>query len=290
MIHKTIKINEHVTDHSIYSKLLRSIAKPPKRLWYSGNLPATRKPTVAIVGTRRPTSYGVEIASQLARELAQAGVTIVSGLAFGIDAIAHRAALEAGGTTVAVLPCDLKNIYPRSHQKLATEIIQNGGALITEYENGAQIYRANFIARNRIVSGISDGVIVIEASAKSGTMHTVNFALEQGKSIMAVPGNITSPVSVGCNNLIKTGARLITDANDVFEELGIHAPVQQPLLPLGDSPEEQAILQLIIKGERDAEKLLLTSELEPQIFSQTLTMLELTGKIRPLGNNKWCVK
>lgn len=290
MIHKSTKINELVPDEAIYFKMLKTIAKPPKRLWYSGTLLTDIKPTVAIVGTRRPTSYGKEISSQIAGELARAGVTIVSGLAFGIDATAHRAALESGGTTIAVLPGDLKSIYPRTHHKLASDIVQNGGALLTEYENGAEIYRGNFIARNRIVSGISDIIIVVEASAKSGTMHTVNFALEQGKSVMAVPGNITSPVSVGCNNLIKTGARPVTDIRDVFEELGIDPSAQQTLLPLGDTLEEQAILKLIIDGERDTEKLLLMSRLEPQIFSQTLTMLELTRKIRPLGNNKWCVR
>ena len=255
-----------------------------------GNLPAARRPTIAVVGTRKPTAYGQEIAHRLAYELASRGVVVVSGLALGIDGIAHRGALEAGGTTIAVMPCSLDRTHPSSHRSLAEEILSKGGALVSEYEPGSNTYPQNFIARNRIVSGISDGLLVIEASAKSGTMHTASFALDQGKPVMAVPGNITNPASEGCNNLIKAGARLITSTAEVLDELGLADYQKQTVLPLATNPEEQAILKLLHTGTRDGDELQVKSKLGPAQFSQTLTMLEVTGRIRPLGGNQWTIR
>lgn len=283
-----MKINEVSTDHSDFLKIIRTIAKPPKRLWYTGTLPVGRLPTVAVIGTRRPTPYGREVTIKLTTDLAKRGIVIVSGLALGIDSIAHRAALEAGGTTIAVLPSPLDAIYPRSHHALAERVVATGGALLTEYDLGDPVYPVNFIARNRIVAGISDGVLVIEASAKSGTMHTAGFALEQGRAVLAVPGNITSSVSEGCNNLIKAGARAVTSVSDILEEIGI-TETKQTVLPLAASPEEQVILQHLTAGVRDANELSARSKLTAAQFSQTLTMLEISGKIRPLGGNKWAL-
>ncbi len=287
-IHTKIhKINDLTTEVPDYLQMLLNIANTPQRLWYIGTLPTERIPTVAIVGTRKPTSYGQEIAHLLAYELASRGIVIVSGLAFGIDSIAHRGALEAGGKTLAIVPGGLDHIYPSAHRKLAEEIIQNGGALITEYDLGSYTYPQNFIARNRIVSGVSDGLLVIEASAKSGTMHTASFALEQGKPVMAVPGNITSPTSEGCHNLLKAGARLITGTDDILDELGLTDDHQQVTLPFASNPQEKSILDLLQKGVRDGDELQVACGLDASLFSQTLTMLEVSGKIRPLGANKW---
>ncbi|HET9412380.1 MAG TPA: DNA-processing protein DprA [Candidatus Saccharimonadales bacterium] len=284
-----MKINNICPDYPEYLKIIQTIANAPKRLWYIGSIPHRRLPTVAIIGTRRPTAYGQMVAHKLAYQLAKQGVVIVSGLALGVDAIAHRAALEAGGTTIAIMPGGLTHISPRSNYNLAVDIIKNGGMLLSDYAPEDPIYKQNFIARNRIVSGISDGLLVIEATAKSGTMHTASFALEQGRAVMAVPGNITSAASEGCNNLIKRGALAVTDVNDIFAEIGL-ATARQTSLPLGNSPQEQSLLQLLFAGESDGDVLQQKSKLPSAAFSQTLTMLELSGKIRALGANQWSLK
>ncbi len=285
-----MKINEITPDVSSYLQIIKNIAKPPKSLYLLGKLPEARVPTVAIVGTRRPTAYGQEVGYQLAFTLARQGVVIVSGLALGTDAIVHKAALDAGGTTIAVLAGGLDSMHPRSNRDLAIRILQGGGALISEYAPGETPFQGNFVARNRIVTGISDGLLVIEASAKSGTMHTANFALEQGRAVMAVPGNITSPMSQGCNNLIRSGAKVIYSAEDVLEEIGCVANGAQAPLPLAANASENKILQLINSGLRDGHELQAKSGLDPAEFNQTLTMLEITNKIRPLGGNNWSIK
>jgi len=284
-----MKINTIVPDSDIFLQIVVNIAKPPKSLYLIGELPKQRRPTVAIVGTRRPTSYGQEVGYRLAYDLAKQGVVIVSGLALGMDGIAHKAALDAGGTTIAVLAGGLDNIHPSSHRDLAIRILKNGGALISEYESGIPPFKEYFIARNRLVTGLSDGVLTVEASANSGTMHTAQFALEQGRAVMAVPGPITSPMSEGCNNLINSGAKLIRTANDVLDEIG-HRPGAQISLPLAANETEYILLQLIRKGVRDGEELHQKSGLDGPQFNQTLTMLEITQKIRSLGGNRWGIK
>ncbi len=285
-----LSINNIAPDTSNFLQIVTTIAKTPKSLWFVGELPTKRLPTVAIVGTRRPSSYGQEVGYRLAYELAQRGVVIVSGLALGMDAIVHQAALDAGGITIAVMPGGLDSVHPRSHRNVAARIVTNGGALLSEYAPGSPIYKHHFIARNRIVSGISDGLLVIEASAKSGTMHTAGFALEQGRAVMAVPGNITSPASQGCNNLIKTGASAITSTEDVLQSIGWAELAGHKKLPLAANAAEQVLLQLMAGGLREGDDLQIQSTLEPAIFSQTLTMLEITGRVRPLGGNKWAIK
>lgn len=283
------KINNIVPDENEFLQIIGTIDDSVKRLCYKGTLPETRLPAVAIVGTRKPSAYGKEVAYKLAHELASKGVVIISGLAIGTDGIAHRAALDAKGTTIAVLPTSLTAVYPSVHRKLADEIVAQGGALITEYGPDDRIFKGNFLARNRIVSGLSDGVLIIEAAGRSGTLATANFALHQGKSVMAIPGNITNPMSEGCNKLIRQGATPITSTADVLQELGLSSKQAQTALPLASSPEEQAILRLMQAGEREGEAIQKQSGLEPALFSQTLTMLELEGKIRALGANRWTI-
>lgn len=283
------KINKVVSDQQDYLQMTRGIANLPKSLYLIGKLPAKATPSVTIIGTRKPTAYGQEVAYTLAYNLAKRGVVIVSGLALGIDAIAHKAALDAGGVTIAVMPCGLDTFYPRTNHRLAERIITNGGALISEYPAGEQPFKANFIARNRIVAAIADGVLVIEAATKSGTLHTAGFALDYGRPVMAVPGNITSPMSTGTNRLITTGARLVTRVEDILAEIGVATEYIQAPFPIGDTPEEVAILKLLARGVRDGEELQRLSGLTPAIYSQTMTMLEINGVIQALGANKWAV-
>lgn len=254
----------------------------------SDNLPdILSRPRVAIVGSRRISAYGQAVTEKFASELASQGVVVVSGLAFGVDAAAHRAALSAGGLTAAVLPGGAGDIYPRSHRGLAEQILQCGGAIIYEHPPGTPAYKWNFIGRNRIVSGISHALLITEASVKSGTMHTARFALEQGKDVFAVPGNITSPTSEGTNNLIRSGASLAASPSDILEALGIRSAARKQ--PRSSDPAEQCILDLLGADVADGADVLERSGLPVERFNQTLTMLEITGRIRALGNNHWAV-
>ena len=204
--------------------------------------------------------------------------------------IAHRAALEAKGTTLAVLANGVDKPYPASHTNLAREILASGGALISEYEAGTPPLPHQFLARNRIVSALADAVIVVEAAQRSGTLSTVNHALEQGKDVFAVPGNITSPLSAGCNALIKQGAQPITSADDVLQILKPQIETSAQTQLFGDTPAEQTILDLLQQGIRDGDELLAKSTLEASEFNQSLSMLEIKGMIRALGANQWSAK
>jgi DNA processing protein len=197
---------------------LLELAQVPEQIFVRGTLPTG--PAIAVIGSRTPSTYGRRITLQLAGELAAAGITIISGLALGIDALAHQAAVENDRPTVAVLAGGLDKVYPASNYGLAMKILDGGGALVSEYEAGTPSYKQNFIARNRIVAGLADAVLVTEAKASSGALITANFALEQGRIVMAVPGNITSLTSAGPNNLIRSGAVPVTSASDILEALG----------------------------------------------------------------------
>lgn len=270
---------------------LRLIENPPNQLFIKGgdiNSLLNNSPVVAIVGSRKPTAYGREVTSMLARKLSSNGVIIVSGLALGVDSIAHQACIEVGGKTIAVLPCGPEIVYPRTHIGLANKILQTGGILATEYPEGSPALKINFIARNRLISGLADIVIVTEATEKSGTIHTANFALSQGKTVMAVPGLITSPLSKGTNNLIKAGAIPVTEDSDVFFRLGLTKNTRSK--PIANNEHEYILLSLLSKGITDGHQLLNQSNLNTQIFNQTLTMLEINGQIVALGGNHWQLK
>jgi DNA processing protein len=285
-----MKINTLAPDESKYLKVLTSIAQPPKRLHYIGSLPAERILSVAIVGTRRPSAYGKEVTHRLAGDLAKRGVVIVSGLALGVDAIAHAAALEAGGTTLAVLGNGLPKIQPTTNRSLADSIVRSGGAILSEYDRDDDARPHYFLQRNRLVAGLADAIIITEATTRSGTLNTAAHALDQGKEIFVVPGNITSPLSAGCNALLKQGARLVTDYQDVLDVIAPGAEKSQTILPLGSNALETAIIGLISSGIRDGDELLERSEVSATEFSTALTMLELAGTIRPLGGNQWTIR
>lgn len=269
--------------------LLRQIPDPPKQLYIKGERELLQhQPALAVVGSRRPSPYGKAVTLELITAAARQGIVIISGLALGIDALAHKAALEAGGKTIAVLPCGVDKPYPATNRQLAQQILKQGGMLVTEYPDGTPPLHHHFIARNRLVSGLSGGVLITEAAEKSGTLHTAAFALDQGKTVMAVPGPITGDLSKGTNKLIKLGATPVTEPADIFEALGIGQQLTiDHALPA--NAEESAILKLLGQGVSETSELQLLSELEASIFNQTLTMLEISGKIRALGAGHWAV-
>jgi len=285
-----MKINSISPQNHKYLQIINTIAKSPKKLYFIGKLPEQRIASVAIVGARKPTAYGNEVAHQLAYNLAKHGVIIISGLALGIDGIVHRAALEANGTTLAILANSVDYIYPATHKNLAKNILENNGAIISEYKPPTTARLFRFLERNRIVSGLSDAVIVIEAAIRSGTLSTVTHALEQGKEVFVVPGNITSPLSVGCNNLIKQGAHPVTCAEDVLEIIAPDLLKSQTTLIFGSNPSESKIIELLQSGIRDGDELQIMSGLAVSDFSTTITMMEISGTIRALGGNQWTLR
>lgn len=202
-----------------YPEKLNNIFAPPAKLYLVGDEQILNKPAIAIIGCRDASDYGKKVAFNFAYELAKKGIVIISGLARGIDTYAHLGAVKANGKTIAVLGSGLKHIYPAENKQLCNEIVQKGGTIVTEYEPHVKPLGTNFPTRNRIISGLSNGVLVVEAKQKSGTLITVDYALEQGKNVFVVPGNITSIKSHGTNELIKQGAKPVTNINEILEEL-----------------------------------------------------------------------
>lgn len=283
------KINRQSIGISGFTSVLSTIPTPPKELYVIGRLPADHHPTVAIVGSRRPTAYGIEVTHRLATDLARAGVVVVSGLAFGIDAIAHTAAVEAGGETIAVLAGGLHAIYPAAHRGLAEQIIKSGGAIISEQAKGVEAHKYHFLSRNRLVSGLADALIVTEATERSGTLSTVSHALEQGREVFAVPGPITSLLSAGPNRLLQQGAHPVVSARDVLEVIAPQLLKPQTQLLLGANEVETSILQLLQHGAQPLEAIEQKINLTAAELSQALTMLELSGMIRNL-DGRWSLR
>ena len=268
-----------------YPILLRGIASPPKSLYAIGEIPDL--PMIAIVGTRKPTDYGRQISYQLSSQLAKAGFCVVSGMALGVDAIVHKAAIEAGGKTIAVLGSGLDKPYPISNHGIYKEIASGAGAVISEYPLGTQAYKQNFPARNRIIAGLSLATIVTEADAKSGSLITANFALQANRTVMAVPGNISSPRSAGPNNLIKNGAQLITNIADVLAILGLQLPSMVTAKPRADSREEARIMEQLADRSLTTEQLIELTEIDAINIASIISLMEINGKIRNLGAGSW---
>lgn len=297
-----------------YPRLLREILDPPIVLFARGKLEVLQAPMLAVVGTRRPTPYGRAVAEHLARDLAQAGLVIVSGMARGIDTAAHQGALAAGAPTVAVFGCGLNHIYPVENRKLAEEIATKG-LLVSEFPFDTPAHPQNFPIRNRVISGMSWGVLVVEGAQYSGSAITARLALEQGREVFAVPGNITSKMSWGPNLLIKQGAKLVQEANDVLEELPTEVrlqlrfcPVlqpgphgvsdgaqetgagQRPSIELGPLTETASKLLNLLKVDEPVHLDWLLDQLQPISTSEvvaTLFELELRGLARQLAGRKF---
>lgn len=280
-----------------YPALLKQIPDAPFCFYLKGKLPADSY-TFAIVGTRQATPYGKQAAEFFASSLARLGITIVSGLALGIDAEAHKGALAANGKTVAVLGTglDKSSIYPPQNKQLAKEIVESGGALISEYPLGSQAEQYHFPERNRIISGLSLGVLVIEAPEKSGALITANLALEQGREVFAVPGSIFQKNSFGSNELIKKGAKLTSNINDILEELNLKIDVINPEIgesgasEINISNEEKQILNILETEPQDLDKIIQKSKMRPQDVISTITLLEIKGLIKNLGGNNYIRK
>jgi len=285
-----MNVNKLKLDDEGYPKTLAQIDSPPEQLYWAGtNLSDwISRPKVAIVGSRRFSAYGRGVTQKFAYKLAQAGVVIISGLAYGIDVTAHRAALEAGGITVAVLGTGLDSIYPAAHMNIAEQITKEG-SLISEYPSHTSGYPVNFIHRNRIISGLADVVLIPEAALKSGSLHTARFAMEQGKTVMAVPGNINNSASEGCNNLIKSGAIPVTSIDDIFFALNISPPRGRESKIFKGTPVEEMVYRLINEGVNGQEELVAAAEIDGPTLSSTLTMLEIAGRIRPAGGGNWII-
>ena len=224
----------------VYPRRLKEIADAPPVLFFRGALRPEDESSVAVVGTRRPTDYGYRVTAELCSELAARGVAVVSGLALGIDARAHKATLDAGGRTIAVLGNGLDTVYPRENRRLAERIVEEGGALVSEFPLGARPEASNFPRRNRIISGITLGTLITEASETSGTRWTVYHALEQNREIFCVPGSIYSDASKLTNRLIREGAKLVCDVSDILEEIGLDTAVRQIPLSLDDPDVAQS--------------------------------------------------
>ncbi len=262
-----------------YPALLGHIPGAPALLYVRGALAAADALAIAVVGTRSPTSYGREMTQRIAAELVTAGSTIVSGLAIGIDYVAHTAALEAGGRTIAVLACGADLVYPERHARLAQRICEQG-AIISEFPIGTRPIPQLFPVRNRLISGLARGVLVTEARPGSGALITVDFALEQGREVFAVPGPAYSQASEGPHRLIQQGAALVLSAADILEALSVPVSAPAVLVELPDDPGERRVLELMSSEPAHIDVLARESGIPIAQLAATLAILELKGFVR----------
>jgi len=283
------EINKISINDKKYPKLLKKIPNSPKTLYYRGEI-KNEENCFAIVGTRLCSAYGKQVALEIAGDLAEAGLTIVSGLAPGIDTFSHLAVVERKGRTIAVLGTgiDEKSIYPQSNLKLAQKILETGGCLISEYPPETPGSNFTFPQRNRIISGLGLGILVVEAKEKSGALITAEWAKKQGRKIFAIPGPIHSLNSKGCHYLIKQGAKLVENANDILEELNL------PLKELssfyeGETKEENLILVALKEESLYIDKIIEKTKLSAAEVASTLAVLEIKGKVRNLGGNVYAI-
>ena len=273
-----------------YPAILKEIHNPPKELYIKGKIINQDKVAVAVVGTRKCTQYGKQVTFDIAGKLAKLGITIVSGLAKGIDTFAHQAALENNGRTIAVLgtSMDKTSFYPSSNYALSEKIAKNG-AVISEYPDGTWGTKFTFPERNRIVSGLSLGVIVVEAPEQSGALITATLAVEQNREVFAIPGPIYEKNSQGTNKLIQVGAKLVTDVDDILEELNLSHLIttkkKKKIKP--ENKEEEIIIPLLSAQPTHIDEIIKKSKLPTSIVNSTLMILELRGAVKNLGENQF---
>ncbi|HHV60668.1 MAG TPA: DNA-protecting protein DprA [Clostridiaceae bacterium] len=279
----------------IYPECLKNTYDPPVVLYVRGKL-IPDEHCIGIVGSRRATCYGLEMAENIAFELAQAGITVVSGMARGIDSHAHYGAIKAGGRTIAVFGCGLDTVYPKENSNLMEQIIKSG-AVISEYTVGTQPLNYNFPARNRIISGLSLGVAVIEAGEKSGSLITADYALEQGREVFAVPGNINRWNSKGTNNLIKEGAKMVTCADDILEEISYIENIKRKINISGKSniisnigKDERKILDILKYEELHIDDISELTGISINTLNSLVIMMELKGLVEQMPGNIYRLK
>lgn len=281
-------------DNPLYPIKLKEIYDPPIALYTKGNL-IPNELMIAVVGSRKADSYGRDMAHMLSYELSNYGITVVSGMARGIDSFAHSGAIDAGARTLAVTGCGLDIVYPAENKKMALEIEKNG-ALISEYPPGMSPLPPNFIARNRIISGLSSGVLIVQAGRKSGSLITANYALEQGRDVFSVPGNVTSRNSAGTNALIKDGAKMVTKIDDILEEIGIScnktgATGNDHILDKANygrlSAEEKRVVNCLENGRMSFDMLLDETKYNITDLNSVLLFLEMKGFICQYPGRKY---
>ena len=279
-----------------YPKLLKEISNPPYMLYVKsvdgGTYDFNSSPLITIVGSRKYTNYGKQAAENFARELARAGIAVVSGLALGIDSFAHRGALEGGGKTIAVLGSSLEdqNIGPRTNFELSRDIMESG-ALVSEFPVGVTSIPGNFPARNRLMAGMTLGTLVIEAAVDSGSLITASLALEFNREVFALPGSVFSPQSEGANKLIKSGAKLVANIADILEELNIEqikaAEKVKKIIPA--SAEEEIILKNLSHEPTHIDKIMKLTKLEASVASSTLAIMEMKGMVKNIGGQNYII-
>ncbi len=272
-----------------FPNCLRTIPSRPKQIYYRGNINIAA-PCVAIVGARVPSTYGKQAAHDIAAGLFRAGVCIISGMAPGIDTIAHQTALECGGLTCGVIGAglDKESFFPQANLDLAQNIVDTGGCLISEYEPGFKSTYYSFPQRNRIIAGLSLAVAVIEAKEKSGSLITAEWGRKQHKPVFAVPGSIYAANSAGCNWLLKNGGKPATAAQDILDELGL-AAAPAKIAARNVSPEEQKILDILKDGALNIDKIILATKLPAQIVMSAIPVMEINNLVRNLGNGEYCL-
>ncbi|MFH1522719.1 MAG: DNA-processing protein DprA [Patescibacteria group bacterium] len=278
-------------DNNQYPKLLKEIYSPPPLLYYRGELDSKDEFALGVVGTRKFTSYGEQITTQIVKDLVRHNLTIISGLAIGIDSLAHEATLEAKGRTIAVLGSglDKQSIYPSLNRYLSDKIINSNGVIISEFPPGTQPLKHHFPQRNRIISGLSLGTLVIEAGEKSGALITANHALEQNREVFAVPGSIYSSTSKGPNKLIKLGAKTVTSAEDIIETLDlayVSSYVESKKI-IPETEEEKIIIPHLNYEPMHIDDIIRLTKLKTNVINSTLTIMEMKGMVKNLGGMQY---
>ena len=284
-------INVITIKEEIYPKLLKELYTPPPLLYYKGNFDLKNDFTLAVVGARKYTNYGEQVTINLVKHLAHNNLTIVSGLALGIDSLAHTTALENNGKTIAVLGSglDKQNIYPTQNRYLADKIISKNGLIISEFPPGTPPLRHHFPQRNRIISGLSLGTLVIEASEKSGALITAKYSLDQNREVFAVPGNIYSDTSSGTNELIKLGAKVVTKAEDIIETLNLDQAIayidNKKIIP--ETPEEKILIEHLSHEPIHVDELARLTKFDIAAINSTLTIMEMKGMVKNIGSMQY---
>ena len=286
------EIECYFLDDNRYPESLKKIDSPPFVLYGKGTISPRDKLAMAVVGTRRMTNYGSQVTENLVSQLVKAGLTIISGLARGVDSLAHRVALRTGGRTIGVLACGLDLVYPPENLGLVREITNGHGSVVSEFPLGTKPIPENFPARNRLISGLSLGTLVIEAPKKSGTLITACHAAEQGREVFAVSGPITSANAAGPAYLIKMGAKLVFEVNDILEELGLDKENKIKGLKeiISENPEEEMILALLKDQAKSINNLVQESGFDSGQVMKLISLMEIKGQVENLGNMLYSIK
>lgn len=281
MIKETVKTESGMIDidSDKYPEKLRMIHDPPKKLYYRGDINLLSEKSIGVVGSRKFTLYGKNVALMIGRRLAEAGVPVVSGLALGIDAFSHEGALEADGKVIGVLGSGIDRMGPARNIKLMERGLASGGVVVSEYEPDQNANRATFPQRNRIISGLSDALIVVEAGMESGSLITAKFASDQGRTVYAVPGNINSSSSIGCNLLIRDGAVPLVIIDDILRDLGRAALVPEDMRPRLEG-DEMTVYEVIARNSgATCEEIIRDSGFSPSLVNSVITILEIKGAV-----------